>query len=364
MHVVATIGALLGLLALGVFVYLGRELRWARRVTSGDRYFALPLAERRALRAEMRRRGRPVAVLLSLLRRVLPFPEPVTRERGVTFPGMACPRWSVRRALAYAPDTADVFVATQMKCGTTWMQQIVYETLSRGRGDLSDAGHRHLYAASPWLEASFSVPLERAPRVGDPPRRVIKTHLPAVLCPFSTEARYVYVARHPVACFASCVDFVRFLGGPMAPSRARLLDWFCGDDMWWGAWPDHVEGWWRRAAEHPNVLFLHYEEMLEDLPGAVGRVASHLAVELAPEEREAVVHKGGYDFMKRHEEVFEMSPPGLLDDQTGSFFVSGRADRGGAVAPDERRRIERFVRERLRGASYPLARFYPDVAGA
>jgi hypothetical protein len=248
-----------------------------------------------------------------------------------------------------------------MKCGTTWMQQLVYEVLSRGRGDLGDAGHRHLYALSPWLESSYSVPLERAPRVGETGRRIVKTHFGADLCPLSDEARYVYVTRHPVACFASCVDFIRMLAGPLTPRLPDLLDWYCSDAMWWGAWPGHVDGWWREAQARANVLFVHFEEMLADLPGTVDRVAALLQTELAPDERAAVVHKTGFDFMKTHEERFEMAPPTPLA-MEGSFLRSGRADRQSDVGAAERERILAFCRERLRGAAYPAARFYPDLA--
>lgn len=39
-----------------------------------------------------------------------------------------------------------------MKCGTTWMQHIVYEVVGRGRGDLVATGTT-LYSQSCWLEA-------------------------------------------------------------------------------------------------------------------------------------------------------------------------------------------------------------------
>ena len=63
--------------------------------------------------------------------------------------------------------------------GTTWMQQIVYEIFYKRKGDLSDAGHRHLYAASPWIEAVDGVSMDEAPLHGAKGRRIIKTHLPA-----------------------------------------------------------------------------------------------------------------------------------------------------------------------------------------
>jgi hypothetical protein len=291
---------------------------------------------------------------------------PPRRLPGIRYRGVAGPpqcRGAFARAAAYRPLAGDVFVATQMKCGTTWMQQIVYEVLSRGRGDLGDGGHRHLYALSPWIEARYSVPLDAAPRIGAAQARLVKTHLPTSLCPYGEEARYVYVTRHPVACFASCVDFVAMLAGPLTPGLPDLLDWFCSDRMWWRSWPEHVDGWWRWAEGRPNVLFLHYEEMLADLPAAVDRVAAFLDTRLDPSERAAVVEKSGFAFMKRHEERFEMAPPTPFSVAGEARFLrSGSRERERDVGPAERERILAFCRERLRGAAYPAARYYPDLA--
>ena len=108
------------------------------------------------------------------------------------------------------------------------------------------------------------------------------------------------------------------------------------------------------------MLFVHFEEMRANLPATVDRVAAHLGVRLSPEEREAVVRKSEFDYMKAHEERFAMAPPSPFA-ETGDFMPSGRADRHADVMLPERARIIAFCRERLRGASYPVARFYPDL---
>lgn len=345
---------------LAVLLHLFRAIRWAIRETQYDAYFKRPLAERRALQLEMAQRARSILPLVRALPRWL-IPKPPSRAyKGVQLPTIICKRTRVEQALAYQPDAGDIFVATQMKCGTTWAQQIVYEVLLRGQGDLSDSGHIHMYATSPWIESAGSVRLEDAPRIGAAQRRIIKTHLPASLCPYSDSARYVYVIRHPVACFSSAVDFTQMLAGPFALERARALDWFCSDEMWWGSWASHVEGWWQWAQARPNVLFLHYEHMLDDLAAAVDQVAALLDVKLEADERAAVVEKSDYRYMKAHEDVFEMAAPTFFSAAgTGSFFVSGKRDRGSQQG--ERERIAAFCRKALDGASYPLAHYYPDL---
>jgi hypothetical protein len=358
------------LLGIGIAVVLGlagvglaalRVFRWAGRETRGDAYFGRPAAEREALKTEMHRRGRWIVGLCQTLSRWIRTPLPSFEFRGVRGPSPICSAERFEFAASYQPDERDVFVATQMKCGTTWMQQVVYETLLHGKGDLSDSGHVHMYATSPWIEASSSVSMENAPRIGPDGLRIIKTHLPVSLCPYSEKAKYIYVLRHPVACFSSTVDFLKMLGGPMTEDRDEFVKWYCSDRMFWRSWPEHAEGWWQWSEQHSNVLFVHYEEMLEDLPAAVRRVAGFLGVSLADAEVAEVARKSGFEYMKEHEGVFEMAPPTVFS-AAGAFLKSGRRDREAEGAYAERQQILHFCRERLRGGSYPAAHFYSDLA--
>jgi hypothetical protein len=194
-------------LLFGPFLYLALLFAWWASRTKTLRYFGLPSAERRAFRSRVRRYGVLVAPLLKAgLGKVVRPAWLDLRQAGLTLPKSACSSASLADALAWRPGARDVVVATQMKCGTTWMQQIVFELFSRGRGDLGDAGHVHLNAISPWIEAARGVPLAEAPRIGAEGARIIKTHLPASHCPDSPEALYIYVTRHPVSCYLSCLS--------------------------------------------------------------------------------------------------------------------------------------------------------------
>ena len=137
------------------------------------------------------------------------------------------------------------------------MQQIVYEIVHRGGGDLGDKGHGHLYAIAlflPGLTESIVSRLEESPLLGEKPTRIIKTHLPAKLCPYSEQAKYIYVTRHPVSYFASILDYNRTLLGSFIPDVDKM--------------PEHVAAWWRWAQSRENVLFLHYEQITRDF-GAI-----------------------------------------------------------------------------------------------
>jgi hypothetical protein len=360
---------LLGVLFLAAAIvapiaYLSWYLRWEHARTAGMAYYRLPLAGRRRLKDQIRRRSRPILPFVRFMaasnqaRATMPTFE----YEGVTGPPKVSSPAVFARAKAYRPRPEDVFVATQMRCGTTWMQQVVFETVSHGRGDLSDQGGNHLYAVSPWIDAINSVSMEQAPLVGDRPTRIIKTHLPTTLTPYSPDAKYIYVTRHPVSCFASIVDYNRSLVGPLMPPVTTLADWFCSDRMYWLPWPKHVVGWWNWAETRPNVLFVHYEEMTRDFPGMLTRVAAFLGCTLSDDDRQRVTEKCRFDYMKHHEEWFEMAPPTMFSVIDGAYLKSGQARRHDEVTPAIRQQILDYCRRSLDTSAYPAARFYPDLA--
>ena len=351
------------LLFVADLLYLVWYLQWESGKTSGMAYYGKPLIERRALKARIRRYSlfaMPIVRLLAAINRKRAT-MPQFEYQGVCGPPKVSAPDVFARAQQYQPRPEDVFVATQMRCGTTWMQQIVYETVNRGRGDLSDKGHGHLYAVSPWIDAVTAVPLEDAPLVGDRPTRIIKTHLPTALCPYSEQAKYIYVTRHPVSCFASIVDYNRTLLGPLAPDVDTLAAWFCSERMYWLPWPEHVDGWWRWAQSRENVLFVHFEEMIASFGATLDRVATFLGYRLTDEEKKLITEKCSFRYMQDHEELFEMSPPTMFSVARGGFFASGKQLRHEDVTPPIRQRIVEYCRKALATSGYPACQFYPDL---
>jgi len=346
-------------------MYMATVLKWEDEQSVGLGYYGLPLAERHAFKERLRthaRRLRPILALNAKMAK-LDFARSRIQYKGVSGPSGSCTAETFEAAANYTPKPEDVFIVTQMKCGTTWMQHVVYEVLMRGKGNLVETGTA-MYAISPWIEGRKSVPMDKAPLVGtERPSRIIKTHMPASLLPYNSAAKYVYVARHPVSCFASCIDFVDTNVGGMAPDLAAFEKWYTSPDlMWWGTWTDHVKGWWARAQESPsNVLFVYFEDMKKDLGAVVTRVAAFLGVApLSAEELAAVVHKCGFKYMQEHQDMFEMHPPHVLQ-TNAELFVSGSADRYKNVPADVRARVASWTAQEMSSSDFPLAEKYPDV---
>ena len=351
---------------LGLYmVYVAKFMRWQADNTRGDAFFSRTLDERRALKSRIKRQAPFVLPVFKLLAVIFPQKTPPLFElEGVSGPRAIASKKSYQAAADFKAGKDDIFIATQMKCGTTWMQQVVFEILHKGQGDLSDAGYRHMYALSPWIETSpmASVSIEQAPKVSEFQKRLIKTHLPTRLCPFDKRAKYIYVTRHPVSCYASAVDFMEFLMGPLAPKRQHLLAWFCSERFFFLNWAKHVEGWWQWACRYDNVMFVHFELLKADPGKVIDQIVDFLGLSLTEAEREQVINKSSFQYMKDMEENFEMSPPSIFSMSSSKRFMqSGKSQRHKDVSDEDRQAINRYMASQLQGSSYPLKRFYPDV---
>lgn len=357
------VGVVFGLIVISM-IHLGLVLRWEDEHTVGLRYYGLDSAGRERFRNRLRFHAMLLAPMLALYGRFtkLDFRRVRFIHKDVSLPSGSCDAASAARAETYRPRAEDVFVATQMKCGTTWMEHVVYEVAHRGNGTLAATGTT-LYSIAPWLEGRKSIPLEQAGALGtERPTRIIKTHMPAHLCPEGADAKFIYVYRHPVSCYASCVDFIATNASTMAPPPAAYEAWFTSPDlMWWGTWPSHVRGWWERGQRDANVLVVQFEEMTRNLPGVVRQVVDFLGVApLTDAELARVVEKCGFAYMRDHQNLFEMLPPNVLQ-TNAALFIRGTADRHKDVPPETRRRILSWAATEMMGSSFLAAGAYPDL---
>ncbi|NLX96526.1 MAG: sulfotransferase domain-containing protein [Rhodopirellula sp.] len=348
-------------------IHLYAVLAWGDVRTRGTNYYGLSPADRQRFKTLLYYHRLILSPVIALLSRGARFD--ITKigftYRGVAGPLGTCSPESFQKAAERQPRAGDVFVATQMKCGTTWMQHVVYQVLTRGAGDLVES-ETALYSFSPWIESLRSISIDNAPLVGaERPSRIIKTHMPVELCPYAAEAKYIYVVRHPVSCFASCADFLATNAGAFAADLETIETWFRSETyMWWGTWPAHVQGWWKRSQEHSNVLFVSFEEMKTDLPATIRRVADLLEIrDLNEEEIGKIAHKCGFGYMRDHEDLFEMNPPHVLQSRS-ALFVSGKVDRHKDVPEDVRQRILTWCNSEMSGSDFPLGKYYPAVAAA
>ena len=204
------------------------------------------------------------------------------------------------RGLAFRPRADDVLIATAPKCGTTWVQQIVHGLRTRGSMDFAE-----ITEAVPWLEMAAALGLDPEGEQAARPR-AYKTHLTWEEIPKG--GRYIHVTRDPRDVLVSQFRFHE--GWWLEPGAVGIdeyaRDQFLGPEPPGRFWT-FLLSWWPRRRD-PDVLFLAYEGMREDLGAALRRIAAFIGCPLDPALEAVVLRQSSIEFMRSHAGQFDDHP--------------------------------------------------------
>ncbi len=286
------------------------------------------------------------------------------------------------RWLSFPFREGDIVISTRSKSGTTWLQMIcallVFQT-----PDLPAP----LEGLSPWLDWKIR-PLDDVVRrlEAQPHRRFVKTHTPLDGLPLDHRATYIVVARDPRDLYISLYhqganidrDAVRrLLGRPepdVEPARPELhpeplltpapepqperppldqaLRRWIDDESSPQARMDsirgvlhHVTDAWQRSRAEPNVVLVHYSDLLADLEGQMRALAARLDIAVPEERWPALVAAATFASMKAAASASAPQGGGVLKDPA-AFFRQGRSgDWRGVMSADDRTHYEQRVAE-------------------
>ncbi|XP_071502301.1 sulfotransferase 1C2-like [Diadema antillarum] len=229
--------------------------------------------------------------------------------RGVVMPKLMPPRaLKALKNFEVRPD--DIFVVTFPKSGTTWMQHILLLTLHEG--DLSKLEGDHVTRKSPFIDIidvwNHTDPSKAPPNAEVaremPSPRILKSHcrlswLPEDIRKDEPKAKVIYVARNPKDIAASFFHFCRLVDAlPSYSSWDVFFEEFISGRAPQGSWFENVLPWWERR-NHPNVLFLKYEDMKKDLRGTVERVARFIGKSLSDDVINRIAEASTFGAMKK-----------------------------------------------------------------
>jgi aryl sulfotransferase len=261
------------------------------------------------------------------------------------------------RWLGFPFRPGDIVISTRSKSGTTWMQMIcallVFQTV-----DLPAP----LAQLSPWLDWLTTGQRQMYDQLAaQRHRRFIKTHTPLDGVPIEPEVSYLVVARHPLDVAVSLYhqgdninrDRLRQLTGAppergAPPARPPLHTWLVRwieldsdprtelDSLPGVLW--HLTDAWRRRRE-PNVLLVHYDDLLADLDGQMRGIAAWLGIDVPARRWSALVEAATFAAMRRKAAVLVPDPSGVLKDHL-AFFRQGRSGTGRDLLSTEE--IERY----------------------
>jgi aryl sulfotransferase len=230
----------------------------------------------------------------------------------------------------------DIIISTYAKSGTTWVQQIVSQLVFNGAPGLKVA------EMSPWLDLRVPPKAEKLPVVeAQTHRRFIKTHLPVDALVFSPRAKYIYVGRdgrdvvwsmynhHANAnalWYHLLNDTPGLVGEPIAPPPASIRDyyhdWLDRDGHpFWPFW-DNVRSWWA-IRDLPNVHMTHFQNLKDDMPGQIRKIADFLGITVDAAKWEAILRHCSFDYMKAHATASVPLGGALWDGGAETFMHKG-----------------------------------------
>ena len=265
--------------------------------------------------------------------------------RRYTSPDEDSARWE-----GFAFREGDIVVSTRSKHGTTWVQNILL-LLIHQRPDLPAP----LAELAPWLDHLVE-PLDAvvARLEAQQHRRVIKTHTPLDGVPIDPRATYIVVARHPLDAAVSLyhqgdnLDRERMheLTGAALPSPAQprqtptewLQDWIedgidpidALDSLPGVFW--HLSDAWSRRGD-PNVVLVHYDDLLTDLGGQMRGLAARLEVHVPESLWGALVEAATLDAMRSRADRLAPNAAGVLR-SADAFFRRGTSGAGRELLDD------------------------------
>jgi hypothetical protein len=252
----------------------------------------------------------------------------------------------------FVPRPDDVFIVTYPRSGTTWMQMILYQLTTEGSMEIP-----HISEYCPWFERSLRSGRGFETR---PSPRIFKSHLPYGRIP-KGPCKYIYVARDGKDVAVSYYHLCRAYTGLEEPFD-EFFERYLRGKVESGSWFEHVKGWWRHRHD-PNVLFLTYEELTQDLDGCIHRIADFCGFEVPSDRFPEIVERCRFRYMKEHETRFDPAMETLWEQgvQVNSFIRKGKVGDGAVRLTSEQR--SRFDAIRRRRWS-PAGLTWPPTNGA
>ncbi|KAK3247923.1 hypothetical protein CYMTET_42599 [Cymbomonas tetramitiformis] len=221
------------------------------------------------------------------------------------------------------PREDDILICTAYKSGTTWMQQIIAQLLFNG-----EEPPALVPDMSMWID--LRVPPRAVKRElveGLRTRRFLKTHLPPDALTYRPSTKYIYVARDGRDAFMSLYNHYKTANenwygalndtpgrvGPEVPKfdpQMTPAEYF---DKWvakgWETQPWEQDGWpfwslfynfdqWWKVRDMPNVLFVHFNDLKQDLAGEMRKVAKFIGTPIDEGKFPTQVEKCTFAYMK------------------------------------------------------------------
>ncbi|XP_004616159.2 sulfotransferase 6B1 [Sorex araneus] len=214
-------------------------------------------------------------------------------HQAVPYPITLCSSETFQALDAFEARADDIVLASYPKCGSNWILHIVSELIS------ADSKKKYEHPEFPVLECGDPEKYQRMKQFPSP--RILATHLRYDRLPGSIlrkKTKMLVMFRNPKDTAAS---FFRFHNDvPDIPSYGswdEFFTQFMRGEVSWGSFFDFAVSWNEHLAEE-NVQLILYEDLKEDLPAGVQRIADFLGFSLGGEQLGAIAALSTFQAMR------------------------------------------------------------------
>ncbi|OWM90052.1 cytosolic sulfotransferase 15-like [Punica granatum] len=196
----------------------------------------------------------------------------------------------------------DIVLTTIPKSGTTWLKALAFAIANRRRFPVFEKTHPLLTSNPHDLVPFFEYKVYARNELPDlsslPDPRIFGSHIPFHALPETIKnsgCKIVYICRNPFDTFVSQWIFLNKVKPKSLPdvSLEDAFEMFCNGAVGFGPFWAHMLGYWNASLEKPEkVMFLKYEDMKEDTPAHLKKLALFLGYPFTLEEEKAGVVKG------------------------------------------------------------------------
>ncbi|XP_077371513.1 sulfotransferase 2B1-like isoform X2 [Festucalex cinctus] len=227
----------------------------------------------------------------------------------------------------------DAVAVTYPKSGTIWMQEILPLVLNGG--DLTPIHTILNWDRVPWLEEKRFQTL--VDQLASP--RALVTHLP-----------YQFM---PPSFFSSKAKMAKFLEDP--GSWDEFIGKFLKGRVMFGKWTDHVKS-WMHTQLGDRIIYITYEQMIQDLPATVRLISEFLGKNLSDEVIEKIAHHCSFKSMQSNVmSNFSLVSDKYMDSSKSQFLRKGVAgDWKNHFSSKQLAHISSVIYKELEGESFAL----------
>ncbi|XP_013882985.1 sulfotransferase family cytosolic 2B member 1 [Austrofundulus limnaeus] len=272
---------------------------------------------------------------------------------GLLLPHISHSAESLEYAENFSVEDTDVFAVTYPKSGTVWMQEILPLVLNGG--DLTPIKTIVNWDRVPWLETTRLAQI--VDQLASP--RGLVSHFPYNLMPPSfhtSKAKVIYVMRNPKDVFVSSYHFHQITSFVDDPGTFdEFMEKFLEGRVMNGKWTDHIKS-WKRAELGDRILFITYEEMVQDLPASIKLMSDFLGNNLSEEVIQKIAEQCSFKTMKSNPmSNFSLVPKKYMDIEKAPFLRKGIAgDWKNHFNSEQLARFTSVLRKELEGENFSL----------